>query len=337
MQVKWACVCVAALLSAGWALEAEAQKKLPEDTAAVVNGKKVPMEAFDEEIAKLKKRFSMFGGDVSEAKINEFKVRILDRLVEDELIRQEISKARIKVDGALVEVELEEFRRRSPGGPDKFDDFLKRSGMDVDDIRRDITQRLSLKALLAKRSALKPTEAELKDYYNDNLERFESKTQVKASHILIKLSDEASEAEVQEARKKINRIYQLAKKPGADFAALAMEHSEGPSAPRGGDLGFFTKGRMVKEFEDAAFSTGAGQVAEPIKTRFGWHVLKVFELDPGGHQSFEEVKEDIARRLEASKFREARDSFLEEVTSRARIEKMELPGTVELEDQADDL
>ena len=89
-------------------------------------------------------------------------------------------------------------------------------------------------------------------------------TEVRASHILVKTESEANEL--------LGQI-----KAGQDFAELAKKHSDCPSGSRGGDLGFFTKGRMVKEFEDAAFGMEPGQVSEPVKTQFGYHLIKVTE------------------------------------------------------------
>ena len=87
-------------------------------------------------------------------------------------------------------------------------------------------------------------------------------TEVRASHILVKTENEASEL--------LSQI-----KAGKDFAELAKAHSDCPSGQQGGDLGFFTRGRMVKEFEDAAFSMETGQVSEPVGTQFGFHLIKV--------------------------------------------------------------
>jgi peptidyl-prolyl cis-trans isomerase C len=86
--------------------------------------------------------------------------------------------------------------------------------------------------------------------------------EVKASHILVKTEKEANDLLAQ-----ING--------GKDFAELARLHSQCPSGKSGGDLGYFTKGRMVKEFEDAAFTLGVGQVSKPVKTQFGYHIIKV--------------------------------------------------------------
>jgi peptidyl-prolyl cis-trans isomerase C len=89
-------------------------------------------------------------------------------------------------------------------------------------------------------------------------------TEVRACHILVKTEEEAR-----------NLLEQI--KTGKDFAELARMHSECPSGKRGGDLGFFTRGQMVKEFEDAAFTMERGQVSEPVKTQFGYHIIKVTE------------------------------------------------------------
>ncbi len=100
--------------------------------------------------------------------------------------------------------------------------------------------------------------------------------QVKASHILIKVDAKTDEAKKTEARKKIEEVQQKLK-DGGDFAALAKEYSEGPSNVKGGDLGYFGRGQMAKPFEDAAFALTPNEVSDVVETRFGYHLIKVYD------------------------------------------------------------
>jgi peptidyl-prolyl cis-trans isomerase D len=97
---------------------------------------------------------------------------------------------------------------------------------------------------------------------------------VKARHILLKLSPDASESEASKVKEKILAVLKQVKE-GEDFAEAAKKHSQGPSAPEGGDLGYFSKGQMVKPFEDLAFSLRKGEIGGPVRTDFGWHIIKV--------------------------------------------------------------
>jgi len=115
------------------------------------------------------------------------------------------------------------------------------------------------------------SDEEISEYYNNHLENYNESPQRKFRYV--KLPLEPSPEDTKTAEDKINKIYDYAIS-GEDFATLAQEYSEGPSAPQGGDLGYFTKGKMVKEFEDAAFALNVNEISKPVKTQFGWHVIK---------------------------------------------------------------
>lgn len=144
------------------------------------------------------------------------------------------------------------------------------------------------------RDQVKITDQELRTEYDQNLEGFKRPEQVHARHILIKTGGERSEAQAQQEIEKIRQ--RIA--GGADFASVASEVTEDTaSKPQGGDLGFFGRGQMVKEFEDAAFNAKAGEVVGPVRSPFGFHLIQTLEKRPGVLVPFEEVKEQIRARL----------------------------------------
>jgi peptidyl-prolyl cis-trans isomerase D len=116
--------------------------------------------------------------------------------------------------------------------------------------------------------------AQISAYYEQHPEEFTTPEKVEASHILIRVDDTADDAAVAAAREEALAVYQRAA-AGEDFAELAKETSQGPSADEGGYLGVFDKNSMVQPFADAAFSMKPGDISEPVRTRFGWHVIKV--------------------------------------------------------------
>ncbi|MFV0474965.1 MAG: peptidylprolyl isomerase [Pikeienuella sp.] len=141
----------------------------------------------------------------------------------------------------------------------------------------------------------------------------------KARHILV--DDEAEAAE----------IAGLARAEGADFAELAKERSKGPSGPQGGDLGWFTEGQMVAEFQAATFALEAGQVSDPVKTQFGWHVIKLEEIRDRAAPPLEEVREDLIGELT----REETMKLLEELRAAGDIVIPEgKPGLSSLRDDS---
>jgi len=142
------------------------------------------------------------------------------------------------------------------------------------------------------------SEDEIQDYYESNPEEFKSPKTVEARHILIKVDPNADAEEVESARKRIETVLDKAKE-GQDFAELAKQYSEGPTKDRGGNLGAFRKEAMVKPFADEAFSMKAGEISEPVRTRFGWHIIKVEKVNPEKTASLSEAREEINEKLKA--------------------------------------
>ncbi len=137
---------------------------------------------------------------------------------------------------------------------------------------------------------------DLKQFYEENLEEFHQPKTVEARHILFKAAQEADEQTVQEKRQKALDVLEMAK-AGEDFAELAERYSEGPSRNQGGDLGTFSRQEMVASFSDKAFSMAAGEVAGPVRTRFGWHLIKVEKVNEATTETFEEAAEKIRKKL----------------------------------------
>jgi len=139
-------------------------------------------------------------------------------------------------------------------------------------------------------------EKEISDYYELNQESFKNPKQIKARHILLKLSPDASESEETKTKEKALSLLKRLK-DGEDFAALAKKYSQGPTASKGGDLGYFTQGKMVKPFEELAFSLKKGEIGGPIKTRFGWHIIRIDDIKDATVKTFSEVRNQIVTTL----------------------------------------
>lgn len=141
-----------------------------------------------------------------------------------------------------------------------------------------------------------PDEAELRARYEQEKSRYVEAEQRLASHILIEVPAGADEAAVQAAKAEAEQVAQQARAGDVEFAALAGEHSDDTgSAAAGGDLGWVGKGMMAGPFEDALFALEAGQVSDPVRTDFGWHVIKLREIKAGAQESFEQVRDVLAR------------------------------------------
>jgi len=166
-------------------------------------------------------------------------------------------------------------------GLDKEKDFIK----DLEKIKKQVLIQYSVGKLF---SDIEVKDEEIKDYYVNHQDNFKTPEKVRASHILVDSEDEAN-----------NILDQL--NNGMSFEEAARKYSNCPSKENGGDLGEFTRGQMVQEFEDAAFSMNQGQISEPVKTQFGYHIIKLISREEAGITPLEDVKEQIQNHLMALK------------------------------------
>ncbi len=144
------------------------------------------------------------------------------------------------------------------------------------------------------------SEDEIRDYYETHPKEFEKPKTVEARHILIRVAPNAPEEVVQQAKKKIEGILKQIRE-GRDFAEMAKKYSEGPTAEKGGYLGSFTRESMVKPFADKAFSMKAGEVSDPVRTQFGWHLIKVEKVTEASKESLEKATPKILKKLRAQR------------------------------------
>jgi peptidyl-prolyl cis-trans isomerase D len=182
--------------------------------------------------------------------------------------------------------------------------------------QRDLGYLLVNGAALASQAQV--SDGELRAYYDAHKAEFAQEEQVKARHILVMVNDQrddaAAQARIQEAKKKLEG--------GADFAAVAREYSDDTaSKAQGGDLGYFGRNRMVKEFEDAAFSAQPGKLVGPVKSSFGYHLIEVTDKRPGGQQPFEAVAPQIRARLTAERARQLAETRAKQIASQLAANK----------------
>lgn len=188
----------------------------------------------------------------------------------------------------------------SSNGLDKEPVFL----MQMDNVKREVLAQYTVNKVL---SQAQITEEEAQKFYKDNMSRFLQEEGVSARHILVSDSESAQDI--------VNKI-----KGGMDFAEAAAQYSTCPSKERGGELGFFTKGRMVPEFEEAAFELAVGEVSEPVKTQFGYHIIQVLDKKPASLKSFDEAKNEIAEQLINQKQNQVYGSFIDNLKKQYSIE-----------------
>jgi peptidyl-prolyl cis-trans isomerase C len=168
-------------------------------------------------------------------------------------------------------------------------------------------ERLLMESILTREGDKGSSDEALRKFYEETVKTLKSEPEVKAKHILVE-----SEAEAKTALERV--------KKGEDFAKLAAELSKDPgSGKEGGDLGWFEKGRMVPEFSEAAFALEKGQVSEPVKSQFGFHIIKVEDKRDKKPPEFDAVKDQLKRYMT----QKAQQDFVLKLREGAKIEKVE--------------
>ena len=299
-----------------------AEDKQPSgEKVAVVNGVVITRDQYDKELQVQLGRVSRQGKQISDDQMAELKKEILEGLIEREVLYQESRKAGIKVDDQKVNDQLAAIKKRFPND-EEFKKALNKMNLTEDEIQIQIQRGLAIRELIDQKVADKIVikDEETRAYYDGNPQSFRQPEQVKASHILIKVEPTADEAAKTEARKKITEVQQKLK-DGGDFAALAKEYSQGPSSTRGGDLGYFRRGQMVGPFEDAAFSMKTNEVSDLVETRFGYHIIKVYDKKPEQTLAYADVKDKIAHRLKQEQIEKDATLYVENLKKGAKVEK----------------
>lgn len=296
-------------------------KKPSDEKVAVVNGVVIARIQFDKELKVHLERVSRQGRQITDDQMEELKKDILEGLIEREVLYQESQKAGIKIADQKVDDQVAAIKKRFPN-EEEFKKALAGMGLTEEEVREQIQHGLAIRELIDQKVANKVviTDEETKAYYDANPQLFNQPEEVKASHILIKVEPTADDATKAAARKKIEDLQQKLK-AGGDFAELAKENSEGPSNVRGGDLGYFKRGQMVKPFEDVAYSMKIDEVSDLVETRFGYHLIKVSDKKPEQTLAYADVKDKIAQRLKQEKVEKDATLYVEDLKKGAKIEK----------------
>ena len=285
---------------------------------AKVNGKPIQTRDFEAEITKITQGGARNIPDDRLAKIRE---NILGRLIEEELLKQEVVKQGVAVTDAELQAEFDKYRARFKSD-EQFQSYLAHGKTTVEEIKKRLGDTLSVNKLLTKLGKLDVADDEVKSTYNTGIKLYTEPEQVHAVHVLVKVAENAPAAEVDAAKKKAEDVaHRVAK--GEDFASLAKQYSDDAmSKEKGGDLGFFRKGVMVPKFEEVAFALKAGEVTkEPVRTPFGFHVIKVLEHKVERVKPFEEGKDQILDSLKNRNLFKARRELVDKLKAEAKIEK----------------
>lgn len=294
----------------------------PGEVVARVNGTEIKRKELDAAVQAYTFQMARRGRPLPPGQGASVERDILDELIGRELLRQEGSK-HIPADiDKKVQEEIDQVTTQV-GGEEQLKKTLAETGITMDEytkrVRDNVIIRGAIESAVDKEVKIAP--GDVQAYYDKNPDQFKQPEMVRASHILIRCTPDATDEVKKEKRTQIDSVRALVK-GGEKFADVAKKFSEDPgSAANGGDLGFFGRGQMVPEFDTAAFSLKTNEVSDVITTQFGYHVLVVTGHKPAQTIPFDQVKDDLAKFL---KQRKGNDVTRDQVASLRKAAKVEV-------------
>lgn len=257
------------------------------ETIATVDKEKITQEQLNEELNK------------------QYGASVLNTMISNKVVDLEADKEKVKVTDKEIKAELDKMVEQY-GGQDTFNMLLAQNGLTEDVFKEQIEQNLKVTKILE--PSIEITDDEIKTYFEDNKASFDTPEQVEASHILVE-----DEKTAKEVKKKIDE--------GGDFAELAKEYStDTQTAENGGELGYFSTGQMVEAFDKAAFAMEVDEISDPVKTDYGYHIIKVTGKKEAKEATLEDSKEQIKEALLEQKVQEQASTWLSEATAKYKIE-----------------
>lgn len=268
--------------------EVEKEPEVPEkEVIAIVDGVEITKDEFVQRLTALVGK------------------SVLEQMIDEILIKQKAKELKIEVKPEEIDEKIDEIKERF-SSEEAFRQQLSKSGTTIETLRQQFESQILMEKLAAKEAVV--TEEEIRDYFYKNKARFAKPEEIKASHILVRTEEEANEI-----------LSQL--RAGADFAELAKEKSTDPSTKdKGGDLGFFSRGKMTPAFEEAAFALQVGEISEVVKTPYGYHIIKVEERRPAQEPNLELAREEIKETLTQQKIWTKKSTLLQDLKEEAKIE-----------------
>jgi peptidyl-prolyl cis-trans isomerase C len=300
---------------------ATAEPASADEEIASVNGVTITRGHYDKEISRIQQQIIRSGRMPDMAQLQNLERMAVDNLINRELIWQKAKEAGFEVDEEFVQGKMGELKAAFPNDDD-YKAALRKMQFTEEDILRDLRRGTMIDKFLQEKfyQVAQVTDEEIKTFYDENQQMFQQEESVRASHILIKFDQDPTDEEKKEALKQIQAVKERADK-GEDFAALAGELSDDPSAEKNaGDLGYFARGQMVPPFEEAAFAMEPGAISDVVETQFGYHIIKVVDKKPASVAPLEDVSPRIKQYVTNEKARTDLENYLTEQKKAAKIE-----------------
>ena len=283
----------------------------------MVNGERIDESAIQREMERMRPHYEQaFSDKAPRDRQTELRDWSRENVVERVLLKQYAKKHGKQVPKEAVEEAFERLVRDCGGR-----EHLKEQNAtdDEDRIKTDIKSQLEVERLLEElcQDLPKPSKQDVAEFYEQNKEAFQRPERVRVAHIVKHIDGPTDQTKAYEKMTKAENEL----REGTLFEALVAKYSDCPD--NGGDLGYIVRGQMVEEFEDVVFNLGVGEVSEIFRTRFGYHIAKVYERKPATIAPLKEVMDQAQGQLEQRRRSEAIDKFIDHLRSEAEIKVVE--------------
>jgi parvulin-like peptidyl-prolyl isomerase len=293
------------------------------DTVATVDGSEIKKGELEQAFNNMLAAQKMSAAAIpEEQRLQGYRI-VLDDIIIDKLLLKR--SADIKVSDDEVKAQWDRIQKNF-GSEEELKKQIEAAGETVDKVKKGLHDRLAQERWIDDqiKDKVNVSDADAEDFYKKNPEQFKAPEQVRASHILVKVDQDAKPEEVVAKQKAAQAIADRVKK-GEDFSKLAKELSEDPSAKQNsGDLDFFTKEAMVPEFSKAAFSMKKDEISDPVRSQFGFHIIKVTDHKDAETVTLEKAKPQLLAFLKQQKKQAEIRKVVEDVRSKADV-KINLP------------
>ena len=293
-------------------------------TVATVDGEVILMSEYEKRAKPLIEEYEKFlTGPDKEIRIKEFKEKILEQMIDEKVLIHEAKKKNMKVSKKEIEDGINEIKKRFTT-EEEYNQELARQGLLGKKFEEQVKEQLMVIKLIdqeVKGKVVPPTDSEIEDFYKQNESEMVEPEQVRVRHILIKVSENTDK---KEALKRIGEVLKEVKKGKTSFAELAKKYSEDPSAARGGDIGFFIRGQMVRKFEEVAFGLNVGQISDVVETEYGYHIIQCVEKKAAEKKSLDEIRDYLRNFIFQKRMEERYEKWLRRLRDTASISRGEI-------------
>jgi peptidyl-prolyl cis-trans isomerase C/foldase protein PrsA len=275
-----------------------------EAPVATVDGQAITRQELDRALAE---EMSAIGGAAgTPGMLETARNAVLDQLIVRLILLRAAREAKIAV--STEEVDRELMRLRLDYAPERFDEVMSQGGQSLADLKKSTAERLTIQKLFREQvySRVGVTEEEIGAYYDEHLGDFHQPDEVRAAQIVVRTAEQARSIE--------HKI-----RSGKDFGEMARTYSLSPDAKRGGDLGYFPRGQMPRQFDEVIFRLKVNQVSGVVRSEYGFHLFKLVARRPARQKRLPEVRGQIEQKLASDKREQAQAEYVKMLRDKAAI------------------